>query len=108
MEKRKRRRIIFNVVNAILMIAVFGAAFAISVSTGIAAICFSALGALFAYHAKTLKIQREFFNRLIENREDLLNGKIITLTANEDEVSVMISEPEKEKKSAKKTKEAVS
>lgn len=107
MEKTRRRKIVFNIVNLVLMVLIFAGMFAISMSAGFAAIAFSILGAAFAANSKLKKMQQEFYNKLIEHREDLLAGKIITICADEDEISVMISEPKvkKQKKSAEKPAE---
>lgn len=110
MEKTKRRKIWFNVVNLVLMVLILGGMFAISVPTGLAAVCFSIIGAIFASHSKTKRMQQQFFDKLLENREDLLSGKIITIYADDDAISVKITDPnekkaKKEKKSAEKPAE---
>ena len=106
MERSRRKQIAFGIINAVLMILVFVGMFAISVSTGFAAIGFAILGGIFGARCRTNKLQKEFYSKLIENKEDLFAGKKIILTANDcDEVSVQICEQTQKKKKKKKTDE---
>ena len=99
MEKTKRRKVIFSIVNFVLMVLVFAGMFAISMSAGFAAIGFSILGAAFGSYSKNKRMQQEFYNKMLDHKEDLLNGKVITVYADEDALSIMISDGEEEKTS---------
>lgn len=106
MERSRRKQIAFSIFNAVLMILIFVGMFAISVSTGFAAIGFAILGSIFGARCRTNKLQKEFYSKLIENKEDLFAGKKIVLIADDyDTISVQICEQpqRKEKKNKKKT-----
>ena len=100
MEKATKRKIVFQVVNWLLILIIFAGMFAISTPVGFASIAFSILGWVFGSHTKSLKLQKKFFQALIEHREELLVGKTILFHATDDTVEVSVVEPKK--KAAKK------
>ena len=101
--KESTKKIILRVVDALLFGMVFGGMFAISVPVGIAALCFCGLGFFCGYMCRQARIQQKFFDALIEHKEDVLVGKIVTVTADDDEISISVTDPQpkKEKKEKK-------
>lgn len=101
--KEKTKKIILRVVGVLLFGMVFGGMFAISVPVGIAALCFYGLGIFCGYMCRQARIQQKFFDALIEHKEDILVGKIVTVTADDDEISIVVTDPQpkKEKKEKK-------
>ena len=101
--KKSTKKIVFRIVDALLFGIVFGGMFAISVPVGIASLCFCGLGFFCGYMCRQARIQQKFFDALIEHKEDVLVGKIVTVTADDDEISISVTDPQpkKEKKEKK-------
>lgn len=101
--KESTRKVIFRVVDALLFGMVFAGMFAISVPVGMTALCFCGLGFLSGYTCRQVRMQQKFFDALLEHKEDILVGKIITVTADDDEISISVTDPQpkKEKKEKK-------
>ena len=106
MEKATKRKIVFQVVNWLLILVIFAGMFAISLSAGFAAIAFSIIGWAFGYHAKSLRLRKKFFDAILSSKEELLNGKTIRFNAVDDTVEVSIVDtPKKKALKAAETKE---
>ena len=92
-----------KVLATLATLAIYTGMFFISVSAGFTSIIFSVAAATLAYNCKQLKIEKEFLNTILEHEEELLSGKVITISVEDDEVSVSITEqPNKTKKRVKK------
>lgn len=102
MEKKK---VIFSIVKILLALLVFVGMFFISIPTGIAAIVFSIFGVFIGFNCRQAKIYNKFFDALLENKESILAGKLVTITSEDDSVSVLVTEVPKKK--TVKTKEKV-
>lgn len=104
MDKKKVKKIMLKVFATIAIIAVYTGMFFISISAGFASIIFSVVAGTFAFNCKKLKIEKEFLNTILEHEQDLLSGKVITVSVEDDEVSVFITEQPKIKKRVNKSK----
>lgn len=103
MDKKKVKKVALKVLATLATLAIYTGMFFVSISAGLASIIFSIVAAILAYNCKQLKIEKEFLNTFLEHEEELLSGKVITISVEDDEVSVSITEQEtKTKKRVKK------
>lgn len=72
--------------------------FFVSIATGVLTTLFAGLGWALGFCSKTAKIEKAFLDKLLENKEDFLNGKIIKMDLNDaGEIVVSISNAKKSK-----------
>lgn len=107
MEKSKVKRICFSVLKVVLLLAAMVGAFAISVWAGLSAVVFFAAGFLWGYFLRSLRITQKFMQTFLDEKENLLSGKIVTIVSDETtgEVSLQLKDEKTPKKTTKKKEE---
>ena len=96
MEKSKVKEICLSVLKWTIIIAVLAGFSYLSVWAGISAVVFGLGGFLYGYIHKEHKQVRDLFNAFDKHFGDLLEGKVLTITENEDGMtSVYVTEPKK-------------
>lgn len=97
-------RVIFYAISGVIALALIASMFCISISTGIGSLVFGIIGLIYGNFVgidnEMVKLQKDFFNKLLENKEDFLSGKILTVTSSEDsdEMEISIKDAPKPKK----------
>lgn len=105
MEKSKVKSICLNVLGAVAFVAALVGAFAISVWTGLIAMAFCTVGFLFGYFLRALRIMQKFMQTFLNEKENLLSGKIVKVTSDEKTGEVMVQLIDEAIKKSKKKKE---
>ena len=96
MEKSKVKNGCLSVLKWTLIIAVLAGFCYASVWAGISAVVFGLWGFLYGYIHKTHKQVQDLFDAFKEHFGDVLDGKVLTITENEDGVTSMyVTEPKK-------------
>lgn len=96
MEKSKVKEICFSVLKWTIIIAVLAGFSYLSVWAGVSAVVFGLCGFLYGYIHKKHKQVQAFLDAFEKHFGDVLNGKVLTITENEEGVtSVYITEPKK-------------
>lgn len=109
MEEKKKfmlKRIAGVTIVVLIMLLVFVGIFAASIPAGICAVLFSVLGFLAGYFGRHYKMQKQFFDAFLEKKEDFFNGKIITVTADENGTVAVHAVEAKEETVADSAKES--
>ena len=101
MEKSKVKEICLSVLKWAIIIAVLAGFSYLSVWAGVSAVVFGLWGFLYGYMHKTHKQVQELFDVFEKHFVDLLDGKVLTFTEDENGVaSVYVTE--RRKKTSKK------
>ena len=96
MEKSKVKNVCLSVLKWAIIIAVFAGFCYASVWAGISAVVFGLWGFLYGYMHKTHKQVQELFDAFEKHFGDVLDGKVLTVTEDEDGVTSMyVTEPRK-------------
>ena len=96
MEKSKVKNVCLSVLKWALIIAVLASFCYASVWAGVSAVVFGLWGFLYGYIHKTHKQVQAFLNAFEKHFGDVLEGKVLTITEDEDGVtSVYVTEPRK-------------
>ena len=96
MEKSKVKKICLSVLKWTLIVAVLAGFCYASVWAGVSAVVFGLCGFLYGYFHKTHKQVQDLFNAFEKHFGDVLEGKVLTITENEDGVTSMyVTEPKK-------------
>ena len=96
MEKSKVKNVCLSVLKWALIIAVLVGFCYASVWAGISAVVFGLWGFLYGYTHKTHKQIQDLFDAFKNHFGDVLEGKVLTITEDEDGVtSVYVTEPKK-------------
>ena len=96
MEKSKVKEVCLSVLKWTLIIAVLAGFSYMSVWAGVSAIVFGLNGFLYGYCRKLDKHTKETFDAIEKYAKDVVDGKVLTVTEDEDGVtSVYVTEPKK-------------
>ena len=96
MEKSKVKEVCFSVLKWTLIIAVLAGFCCLSVWAGVSAVVFGLCGFLYGYIHKSHKQVQALFDAFEKHFGDVLNGKVLTITENEEGVtSVYVTESKK-------------
>lgn len=96
MEKSKVKEICLSVLKWTIIIAVLAGFSYLSVWAGVSAVVFGLWSFLYGYTHKTHKQLQELFDAFKNHFGDVLEGKVLTITEDEDGVtSVYVTEPRK-------------
>ena len=96
MEKSKVKNVCLSVLKWTLIVAVLAGFCYASVWAGVSAIVFGLWGFLHGYYRKLDKHIKETFEAIEKYAKDVADGKILTVTENEEGVtSVYVTEPKK-------------
>lgn len=96
MEKSKVKNVCLSVLKWTLIIAVLAGFCYASVWAGVSAVVFGFCGFLYGYIHKTHKQVQAFLNAFEKHFGDVLEGKVLTITENEEGVASMyVTEPKK-------------
>ena len=96
MEKSKVKNVCLSVLKWALIVAVLAGFCYASVWAGISAVVFGLWGFLYGYTHKTHKQVQDLFDAFKHHFGDVLDGKVLTITEDEDGViSVYVTEPKK-------------
>ena len=96
MEKSKVKNVCLSVLKWTLIIAVLAGFCYASVWAGVSAVVFGLWGFLYGYIHKTHKQVQDLFDAFEQHFGDVLDGKVLTITENEDGVTSMyVTEPRK-------------
>ena len=96
MEKSKVKNVCLLVLKWTLIVAALAGFCYASVWAGVSAVVFGLWGFLYGYMHKTHKQVQELFDAFEKHFGDVLEGKVLTITENEDGVTSMyVTEPKK-------------
>ena len=96
MEKSKVKDVCLSVLKWTIIIAVLAGFCYASVWAGISAVVFGLCGFLYGYIHKTHKQVKDLFDAFEKHFGDVLEGKVLTITENEEGVASMyVTEPKK-------------
>jgi hypothetical protein len=96
MEKSKVKEVCLSVLKWALIIAVLAGFSYLSVWAGVSAIVFGLNGFLYGYCRKLDKHAKETFDAIEKYAKDVVDGKVLTVTEDENGVtSVYVTEPKK-------------
>ena len=96
MEKSKVKNVCLSVLKWALIIAVLAGFCYASVWAGVSAVVFGLWGFLYGYVHKTHKQVQELFEAFEKHADDVMEGKVLTITEDENGVtSVYVTEPKK-------------
>ena len=96
MEKSKVKNVCLSVLKWTLIIAVLAGFCYASVWAGVSAVVFGLWGFLYGYTHKTHKQVQELFDAFEKHAGDVMGGKVLTITEDENGVtSVYVTEPRK-------------
>ena len=96
MEKSKVKEVCLSVLKWALIIAVLAGFCYASVWAGVSAVVFGLCGFLYGYIHKSHKQVQALFDAFEKHFGDVLNGKVLTITENEEGVtSVYVTESKK-------------
>lgn len=96
MEKSKVKEICLSVLKWTIIIAVLAGFSCLSVWAGVSAVVFGLCGFLYGYIHKTHKQVKNLFDTFEKHFGDILNGKVLTITEDENGVtSIYVTEPKK-------------
>ena len=96
MEKSKVKDVCISVLKWALIVAVLAGFSCLSVWAGVSAVVFGLCGFLYGYIHKTHKQVQAFLNAFEKHFGDVLEGKVLTITENEEGVASMyVTEPKK-------------
>ena len=96
MEKSKVKDVCISVLKWALIVAVLAGFSCLSVWAGISAVVFGLCGFLYGYIHKTHKQVKDLFDTFEKHFGDVLEGKVLTITENEEGVASMyVTEPKK-------------
>ena len=96
MEKSKVKDVCLSVLKWTIIIAALAGFCYASVWAGISAVVFGLCGFLYGYIHKTHKQVQAFLNTFEKHFGDVLEGKVLTITENEEGVASMyVTEPKK-------------
>lgn len=107
MEKKK---VFINVAIIFVVIAVWVLMFFVSIPAGICSVIFGGTGFGYGYFSgissESLRYQKEFMDKFLSTKEDFFNGKKITISASDTEISAQVVDRNtKKKEEPKKEKE---
>ena len=96
MEKSKVKEICLSVLKWVIIIAVLAGFSYMSVWAGVGAIVFGLNGFLYGYCRKLDKHAKETFDAIEKYAKDVVDGKVLTVTEDENGItSVYVTEPKK-------------
>ena len=96
MEKIKVKEVCLSVLKWTIVVAVLAGFCYASVWAGVSAVVFGLWGFLYGYIHKTHKQVQAFLNAFKKHFGDVLEGKVLTITENEEGVASMyVTEPKK-------------
>ena len=101
MEKSKVKEVCFSVLKWTLIIAVLAGFCYASVWAGVSAVVFGLWSFLYGYVHKSHKQVQALFDAFEKHFGDVLNGKVLTITENEEGV-ISVYVTESKKKASKK------
>jgi hypothetical protein len=96
MEKSKVKNVCLSVLKWTIIVAVLAGFCYASVWAGVSAVVFGLWGFLYGYTHKTHKQVQDLFDAFKQHIGDVMEGKVLTITEDEDGVtSVYVTEPKK-------------
>ena len=96
MEKSKVKNVCLSVLKWTIIVAVLAGFCYASVWAGVSAVVFGLCGFLYGYIHKTHKQVQSFLDAFEKHFGDVLKGKVLTITENEEGVASMyVTEPKK-------------
>lgn len=103
MEKKEKIKLALKIASVVF---IFGVMFFISIPVGITSVVFGSVGFGLGYCSRHLRNQETFFKMLIDKKEDILAGKVVTLVVDTitNEAKVYVEDVSTESKPKKKKK----
>lgn len=96
MEKSKVKEVCLSVLKWTIIIAVLVGFSCLSVWAGISAVVFGLCGFLYGYYRKLDKHIKETFDVIEKYTKDVVDGKVLTITEDENGItSIYVTEPKK-------------